>query len=69
MGIFELFKIRPKNKQTEERMNDALPDEEYPFPHLEQGEFPMTEELFRRKENEELLKRYGIVLDKEGEFV
>ena len=69
MGILDVFKFRPKEKQKDERPIENLPDEDYPFPHLEKGEFSMTEELFRRKENEELLKRYGIALEKTGEFV
>ena len=66
MGFFNMFK-RPK-KHVEPEKND-LPDEEYKIPVLKRAEFEMTEELLRRKENEELLKRYGIILTNAGEFI
>ena len=44
-------------------------DEEYVLPKLAAGEFTMTSELVRRKEDEELMARYGAKPDKEGKFV
>lgn len=66
MGIFDIFK-RPKT--TKEPIDNDLPDEEYELPELNIGRFKMSEELRRRQENEELLKRYGIVLEKKGSFI
>ena len=50
-----------------------IPDEEYheeyQLPALARGDFSMTEELLRRQQEEELKKKYGLSLPKEGSFV
>lgn len=63
MGLFNLFKSKTKTVPHDS------PDEEYQLPELSRGQFTMTDELRRRKENEELKRKHGVVIKKEGDFV
>ena len=56
MGILNLLRKKP-NKENPV----AISEDDYVLPQLEKGGYKMNEELFRRKEDEELLKKYGIV--------
>lgn len=64
MGILNLLRKKP----TKENPVDTSKDD-YVLPQLEKGSYKMNEELFRRKENEELLKKYGIVPEKTGQML
>lgn len=56
-------------KAVREPMEEENPDEEYQLPLLEKGDFQMTEELQRRRQNEQLRQKYGIAIVKEGSYV
>ena len=69
MGILSFLKPKkvPTPKVWDEE--DETPDEEYKLPVLSMGQFPMTDELRRRQQNEELKRRYGVRSVKEGSFL
>lgn len=56
-------------KAVREPMEEENPDEEYQLPLLVKGDFQMNEELQRRMQNEQLRKKYGIAIVKEGSYV
>ena len=63
MGLLDFLAIKAKTpKHTDS-------DEEYVLPKLAVGEFTMTAELVRRRENEELMAKYSVKPEKEGKFV
>lgn len=64
MGILNLWRKKP-NKENPV----AISEDDYVLPQLEKGGYKMNEELFRRKEDEELLKKYGIVPEKTGQML
>ena len=69
MKLFKLFKSKAReDKALDNPIEMEAPDEEYQLPVLLKGDFSFTAELRRRQENEMLMKRYGIVLEKTGEF-
>jgi len=61
LGIFNIF--RPKTGIPTDK---EAPDEEYKLPDLSKGDFPMTEELRIRQQDEQLSRRYGVHIKKEG---
>ena len=72
MKLFNIFKKKTKEKdisQNEQTLDNDISNEEYDLPILTRGDFPFTAELSRRQENEMLMKKYGIILEKSGEFI
>lgn len=70
MSIFDVFKFKSKTKaENTDAPVDEVPDEEFQLPELKIGEFKMTDELRRRRENEALLKKYNLQREKSGEFI
>lgn len=63
MGLLDFLAIKAKTPKKNET------DEEYLLPKLEVGKFTMTAELIRRRQDEELMAKYGIKAEKEGSFV
>lgn len=66
MGIFDFLKPTPK---AIPKVVQDIPDEDYELPELSRGQFRMTNELYRRQEDEALKKKYGIHTDKVGDYV
>lgn len=64
MGILNLLR-----KKSNKENPVAISEDDYVLPQLEKGGYKMNEELFRRKEDEELLKKYGIVPEKTGQML
>lgn len=60
-----------KSKRKKEPPSIATPslEEEFQLPRLEKASFPMTEELRQRQQDEQLMLKYGIRAEKEGNFV
>lgn len=69
--ILDFLRCKAKKKPilSEEDKKNALFDEEYQLPKLSRRDFTMTEKMQRRKEDEELIKKYNIHLEKKGEFI
>lgn len=68
MGLLEF--LTPKKKAVSKTIsNSDNQTEEYTLPKLERGNFCMTEELLRRKKDEELKKQYGFHSEKYGDFM
>ena len=63
MGLLDFLALKAKTPKH------TASDEEYVLPKLAVGEFAMTAELIRRRQNEELMAKYGVKPDKEGRFV
>ena len=56
-------------KQHKDLDPSNIQDEEYQLHDLMQADFQMTDELFFRKQAEELRKKHKIVLEKNGELI
>lgn len=70
MGIFKNFlKPRLSGKTALPQNDTAVPDDEYRLPRLSRADFVMTDELRRRQQVEQLCRKYGITVAKEGEFL
>ena len=69
MKLLDIFKRKASIKPQPEAARADGTDEEYQLPILSRGDFSFTAELRRRQENEMLKKRYGVVTEKNGEFI
>ena len=67
MRFFDLFK--PKRKTESPFLCEGEVDDEYLIPILSRKSVQMTEELLRRQQDEQLLKKYGSRTEKEGFFI
>ena len=65
MSIFSLLKSKI---QRESEIASQAP-EDFELPELSRKEFPMTEALRRRQEDEGLKHKYGVPAKKEGDFI
>lgn len=69
MGILSFLKPKKVPAPMGGDEEEEIPDEEYQLPVLQMGKFPMTAELRRRQQDEELKRRYGVHSAKEGSFL
>lgn len=60
MRLLDQFR-KKKNKKEAEK-------DEYTLPELHLGDFEMSSELYRRRLDEELKKRFGVKTVKQGTF-
>ena len=67
MSIFD--RLRPKGKSDPPQAPAETPDEEFLLPKLSRGDFPLTEEVFRRWREEQIREKYGLPVEKEGHYV
>lgn len=67
MSVFSFWKPRAKKNVAFHKKD--IPDEEYQLPRLSIGQFSMTDDLRRRREDEQLKKKHGVLIEKEGEFI
>lgn len=73
MSLLNIFSVR-KNLSGQKieasvmaAENDT--DEEYQLPSLHRAPFPMTDEVIRRREEEQLRKRYNLPPQKDGVYL
>lgn len=63
-GLLDFLTLKAKPARKDENNED-----EYTIPVLSVSDFQMTDALIRRRQSEELRKRYGLMASKEGEFI
>ena len=63
-GLLDFLTLKTKPARKDESNED-----EYTIPVLGVGDFLMTDALMRRKQCEELRRRYGLAASKDGEFI
>lgn len=69
-GMFENFFLKKKeNGGVESGENKNELDEEFQIPSLHRGNYVMTAELLRRREEETMRKQYQLSTSKTGWFL